>query len=108
MAHALETHKTITGEDVTAVMEYDRGPLVDGRQYADDAFIGELEAYHEAVARAHRERDDEARIPLPARAEPVAAAIVVPAPDGFGPPPNGTLNGPPPNGTLNGPLDGHS
>ena len=31
LAHALETHKTLSGEDVVAVLEHSRGPLVDGR-----------------------------------------------------------------------------
>src|SRR5215475_10096700 len=30
LAHALETHKTLSGEDVTAVLEGTTGPLVDG------------------------------------------------------------------------------
>jgi cell division protease FtsH len=98
LAHALESFKTITGEDVTAVMEHQPGPLVDGTRYADDAFIAELEAYHEAVARAHRENDKEARIPLPKPPEPVAAAVA--APESYGVFGNGTLNGP-----LNGPVD---
>src|SRR5438445_9031511 len=33
LAHALETHKTLSGEDVVAVLEHTRGPLVDGRVY---------------------------------------------------------------------------
>jgi hypothetical protein len=98
LAHALESFKTITGEDVTAVMEHKPGPLVDGTRYADDAFIAELEAYHEAVARAHRENDKETRIPLPKPPEPVAAAVA--APESYGVFGNGTLNGP-----LNGPVD---
>ena len=31
LAHALETYKTLSGEDVVAVLEHTRGPLVDGR-----------------------------------------------------------------------------
>ncbi len=45
LAHALETHKTLTGEDVVAVIERRPGPFVDGRPYADAALIeraGEL------------------------------------------------------------------
>src|SRR2546430_11627290 len=30
LAHALETHKTLSGEDVTAVLAGGHGPLVDG------------------------------------------------------------------------------
>jgi ATP-dependent Zn protease len=54
VAHALETHKTLSGEDVRAVMDGIEGPLVDGRLYADPAFVAQLEAYHDAVVGAHR------------------------------------------------------
>jgi len=54
LAHALETHKTLSGEDIVAVMEHTRGPLVDGRPYADQGFLGCLEEYHQAAASAHR------------------------------------------------------
>ena len=39
LAHALETHKTLSGEDIVAVMEHTAGPLVDGRPYADESFL---------------------------------------------------------------------
>src|SRR5215472_14229425 len=35
LAHALETHKTLSGDDVVAVIEHTEGPLLDGRPYAD-------------------------------------------------------------------------
>jgi len=54
LAHALETHKTLSGEDVVAIMEHTTGPLVDGRPYADTAFVAQLEEYHQAAAVAHR------------------------------------------------------
>ena len=54
LAHALETHKTLTGEDVVAVLESRPGPLVDGSVYADDQFTTEIEAYHRAALTAHR------------------------------------------------------
>ncbi|HEY3980138.1 MAG TPA: AAA family ATPase, partial [Streptosporangiaceae bacterium] len=38
MAHALETHKTLSGEDVAAVFDGGHGPLVDGSVYAHDSF----------------------------------------------------------------------
>src|SRR5207237_9246478 len=50
LAHALETHKTLSGEDIVAVMEHTRGPLVDGQPYADPAFVDRLEEYHVAAA----------------------------------------------------------
>ena len=81
LAHALETHKTLSGEDVVAVLEHTRGPLVDGRPYADESFVAELGDYHLAAARAHREHSQEQlNMPAPAayRAElPWATGVVV-------------------------------
>jgi hypothetical protein len=77
LAHALETHKTLSGEDVTAVMEGQRGPLVDGAPYQNDAFIDRLRDYHLAAVQAHREHD-KPHIPMPA-AEPAYAIA-----DGYG------------------------
>jgi cell division protease FtsH len=54
LAHALETHKTLTGDDVVAVIDRTEGPLVDGRPYADPDFIRQLEEYHVGAAAAHR------------------------------------------------------
>jgi len=54
LAHALETHKTLTGEDVVAVLTGRPGPLIDGSVYADDQFLTEIEAYHRAALIAHR------------------------------------------------------
>jgi cell division protease FtsH len=69
VAHALETHKTFSGEDMTAIFEGTRGPLVDGSPYADDAFIERLREYHAAVARAHRAHSQpEVPLPVPAPA----------------------------------------
>jgi len=73
LAHALETHKTLSGEDVVAVMEHTEGPLVDGRPYADASFIARLSEYHLVAARAHREHSQEQlNLPVPT---PAAAAI---------------------------------
>jgi cell division protease FtsH len=55
LAHALETHKTLSGDDVVAVLEHTEGPFVDGRVYADPALIQELEEYHAGAATAHIE-----------------------------------------------------
>jgi cell division protease FtsH len=54
IAHALETHKTLTGEDVEAVVEGREGLNVDGRVYRDQLFMSRLEDYHAAAAGAHR------------------------------------------------------
>ena len=64
LAHALESHKTLTGEDVIAVLEGRPGPLVDGRPYNDPGFIAELELYHESAVEAHR-RHSPVQIRLP-------------------------------------------
>jgi cell division protease FtsH len=73
LAHALESHKTLSGEDVVAVMEHTAGPLVDGRPYADETFLAALSEYHLAAARAHRDHSQEQlKLPVPT---PAAAAI---------------------------------
>jgi cell division protease FtsH len=54
LAHALETHKTLTGEDVEAVLEGTRGTSVDGSVYRESHFLTRLEEYHAAAAGAHR------------------------------------------------------
>ena len=56
VAHALETRKTITGEDVLAIVNGTEGPFVDGRVYRTREFRAALDEYHEAVMSAHRER----------------------------------------------------
>jgi len=53
LAHALETHKTLTGEDVEAVLDQRIGISVDGTVYSDPEFIQKLEEYHSAAAGAH-------------------------------------------------------
>ncbi|MGH9193846.1 MAG: AAA family ATPase, partial [Acidimicrobiales bacterium] len=64
LAHALETHKTIAGEDVTAVLDGTSGPLIDGRAYHEPAFLAELEVYHGAVEAAH-DGHEKVAMPLP-------------------------------------------
>jgi len=80
LAHALEAEKTITGDDVEAIIEGAQGPTVDGRPYHDAAFRQMLERYHEAVLRAHKEHGGvDVRIPVPVPPMPVE---VVSAPGG--------------------------
>ncbi|HEY5700246.1 MAG TPA: AAA family ATPase, partial [Acidimicrobiales bacterium] len=55
VAHALEQHKTLAGEDVVAVIEGTEGPLVDGRVYHDASAQEVLERYHEMAMTAHRD-----------------------------------------------------
>lgn len=54
VAHALETHKTLTGDDVAAVIEGTEGPLIDGRVYRADDFSEKVEVYHSQVVTAHK------------------------------------------------------
>jgi len=82
LAHALETHKTLSGDDVVAVLEHTVGPLVDGRPYADERFIADLNDYHLAAAHAHREHSQvKLTMPVPAPAAapvpPWAAGVIV-------------------------------
>ncbi|MGD9957007.1 MAG: AAA family ATPase, partial [Candidatus Nanopelagicales bacterium] len=73
VTHALETYKTLSGEDVAAVIEGVEGPLVDGRGYVEPEFVAQLEDYHRQAVEAHKVVHE--RPPaLPAMPEPVAAA----------------------------------
>jgi ATP-dependent Zn protease len=64
VTHALETHKTLTGEDIEAVIEGREGPLIDGRVYGTPEFEGIAEAYHAEVLDAHA-RHGKVEVPLP-------------------------------------------
>jgi cell division protease FtsH len=76
VGHALEMHKTITGQDVSAIIDGTEGPVVDGRPYHTPEFSATLEEYHLRVMVAHRGRDG---VPLPVpvpvakQAEPISA-----------------------------------
>jgi cell division protease FtsH len=86
LAHALETHKTLTGDDVVAVIERQPGPFVDGRPYSDANLIERLEDYHRKAAVAHVEHSQSA-LSMPEIPQPVLAApgpggwLVAPDPD---------------------------
>jgi ATP-dependent Zn protease len=77
LAHALETHKTLSGDDVVAVIERTTGPLVDGRPYAVPGFVEQLEDYHRTARRAHKDHSQVA-LGMPA-ARPVLVPQAVPA-----------------------------
>ncbi|HZJ51344.1 MAG TPA: AAA family ATPase, partial [Actinomycetota bacterium] len=64
VAHALETHKTVTGEDVEAIIDGRPGPLIDGRPYHSDAFEELAERYHSQVVEAHKSHAP-VKVPLP-------------------------------------------
>lgn len=55
LAHALETFKTLSGEDVAAVIEGVQGSIVDGRPYRNKTLLAKIEKYHKAALVAHRE-----------------------------------------------------
>ena len=77
VAHALETSKTVTGEDVQAIIEGRQGPLIDGRVYRDPQFLESAEAYHAAAVAAHKAHS-RPTMPLPVlrpALEPQTAAV---------------------------------
>jgi ATP-dependent Zn protease len=73
LAHALETYKTIPGEDVHAIIEGRRGPLIDGTPYGQPEFKAIAEDYHSRVMAAHRGHG-RVDIPLPLLNGQAAAA----------------------------------
>jgi uncharacterized membrane protein YgcG len=106
IAHALETHKTLNGDDIIAVIERTRGPVVDGTMYAVPGFVAQLEAYHQAAMSAHQEHSMDAlsmpelpsRVLVGAVAGPAAPAPA-PLPPGngaypYGSPADGAAPGP--------------
>jgi cell division protease FtsH len=75
VGHALELHRTISGQDVTAIINGVEGPVVDGRPYREPDFLAELEAYH---LRAVSEHGGDRGLPLPVpmpHAEPELTAL---------------------------------
>jgi ATP-dependent Zn protease len=58
LAHALEIYKTISGEDVRAVLEGGKGPLVDGAAYQITANLKKIEKYHLSAAAAHAQHQN--------------------------------------------------
>ncbi|MGQ0521282.1 MAG: AAA family ATPase [Actinomycetota bacterium] len=62
IAHALETYKTLTGEDIEAIVEGHQGPLVDGRPYHNPEFMALAEQYHAKAVAAHQ---GHSRVDLP-------------------------------------------
>ena len=85
VAHALESHKTVTGEDIEAIIDGRPGPLVDGRVYATPEFAVAAEAYHAQALAAHKGHGV-IDVPLPllhTRPTPEEAVFVLPeAPNG--------------------------
>jgi cell division protease FtsH len=77
VAHALESNKTVTGDDIEAIIEGREGPLIDGRPYHEPGFLEVAEEYHRLVVSAHKSHSRVA-VPLPRlngrRFEPLPAA----------------------------------
>ena len=73
VGHALEQHKTISGQDVTAIIHGVEGPVVDGRPYRQPEFAAELEAYHQRAVTAHAS-DRSMPLPVPVPSPAVLAA----------------------------------
>jgi cell division protease FtsH len=64
IAHALETHKTISGDDVAAIFEGRQGPKVNGRDYHHPSFLEVADQYHNEALSAHRQTG-RVEVPLP-------------------------------------------
>jgi cell division protease FtsH len=75
VAYALETHKTLAGDDVIAVIEGTEGPIVDGTRYHTDDFKRALVQYHTRAAEAHEAHADVAE-PLPVLIPAMPVAVV--------------------------------
>jgi len=75
IAHALETHKTISGDDVAAIFEGRQGPKVNGYDYHHPSFIEVADRYHNEALLAHRQTG-RVEVPLPvlARGNPQLVA----------------------------------
>ncbi len=75
VAHALEVHKTLSGEDAMAIIEGKQGPIIDGRPYHTEEFRVQAEAYHAAVVKAHK-LHQKVDVPLPVVGESPELALV--------------------------------
>jgi cell division protease FtsH len=77
----LETHKTLTGDDVVAVLEGRPGPLIDGSAYRRPEFLKAIEDYHKAATSAH-EGHARVLVSLPSAPDVEPKAAMAPAPIG--------------------------
>jgi cell division protease FtsH len=82
VAHALERYKTLSGEDVVAVINGTAGPVIDGRPYHDESALEVLEGYHTQALSAHKDHAQvAAALPeLTNGHRPVAVASTPPPP----------------------------
>jgi hypothetical protein len=64
VTHALETNKTLTGDDIKAIVDGTPGPLVDGTEYHSPEFAEQAREYHRQVVIAHKEHAS-VDVPMP-------------------------------------------
>ncbi|MGH9044620.1 MAG: AAA family ATPase [Acidimicrobiales bacterium] len=64
VAHALEHFKTVTGEDVLAIIDGRQGPFIDGARYHTEEFRQMAEDYHAKIIELHTGRSHE-QVELP-------------------------------------------
>jgi cell division protease FtsH len=91
VAHALESHKTLSGEDVEAVIEGKESRGIDGRVYKVERFVEVFDDYHERIAVAHINREH-VSVSLPKPVE-WAPELVAEATNGNGHVAEGELEG---------------
>jgi cell division protease FtsH len=98
IAHALEAHKTISGEDVDAILEGKEGPNVDGAWYHTPGFVMAYERYHADALAAHKNQTKLVTpLPTPGNVfmmETPAPTMAAPTPLGLPPVPPAVLGGP--------------
>jgi cell division protease FtsH len=86
VTHALETHRTVSGDDVVAIIEGRQGPLIDGRPYHQPEFMAIAEQYHEKALAAHQGHT-KVELPLPVWASDGHHPELEPAIEHLPPPP---------------------
>ncbi len=70
-------HKTLSGDDVVAVIERMPGPIVDGTVYADPDFVAAIRTYHDEMLDAHRQSVQKVELEAPTpEPQPVLAGVV--------------------------------
>ena len=89
VTHALETHRTVSGEDVVAIIEGTEGPIIDGRPYHQPEFLALAEEYHAKAVAAH-EKHSKVELPLPVWAGEGAPRQLEPAIEQLGGEPSNT------------------
>jgi cell division protease FtsH len=91
VGHALEVHKTISGQDVVAIISGEEGPVVDGRPYRQPGFAAQIEAYHELAVSAHTgDRRLPLPVPLPAKSPELSRLPATPTDNRADPAPEGS------------------